>query len=56
MEGDTLTKIRRSPVVQILKMSLVIEGHLEARNLMVEEGLVEEDLVCLLVNVSLVTK
>ena len=56
MEDDPLAKIRRSLVVQMLKMSLLIEGHLEARDLMVDQGLVEEGLVCLLVSVSLVTK
>jgi hypothetical protein len=39
-----------------MKMSLLIEGHLKAGDLMAEEGLVEEDLVYLLVNVSPATK
>ena len=53
---DLLTKIRRSIVVHIMKMNLLIEGHLEVGDLMAEEGLVEEELVYLPINVSLVTK
>ena len=56
MEGDILTKIRRSLVVPILKMSLLIGGHLEVGDLMVEEGLVEKVVVCSLVSVLIVTK
>ena len=56
MEGDLLTKIRRSLVVPILKMSLLIGGHLQVGYLMVEKGLVEEVLVCSLVSVLIVTK
>ena len=56
MEGDLLIKIRRNPVVQMLKVSLLIEGHLEVKDLMVEEGLVEGGLLCSLVSVLLVTK
>ena len=40
----------------MLKLSLQIEGYLVAEDPMVEEGLVEEDLMCSLVNALLVTK
>ena len=46
MEGDPLTKFRRNLVVQMLKVNLQIEGHLGAEDPMLEEGLVEEGLVC----------
>ena len=43
-------------MVQMLRVSLLIEGHLGAKDPIVEEGLVEEGLVCSLVSSLLVTK